>query len=162
VSVVLPKPIAAAAPHVEEEKLSKPEREYRDLLRGRLARGEILWFAIHPISLKLAKGNSYLPDFMVVRLDGVIEIVEVKCSNGFKGTRFNGGSSGSGGKSRAKFLDSVEAFPLFRFVLAIAKLKRDGGGFEETTHLPRFGYGSGVSEVVIDSFGIRSGSPQVE
>lgn len=134
-------PIGRACPQLSGAKLSGPEKAFVKVLQQRMADGELIWWAEHPINLRLGERLRYEPDFVAVLADGTMVVYEVKASSGFAGTRFNGGSTGSGGTSRAKFLTSVEAFPMFRFVLARQLKKKDGGGFEETVHIPRRGYG---------------------
>lgn len=142
-------PIARAAPARHNAKLTKPEQLFAQLLAQRQAAGEVLWWAAHPMTLRLGVGLSYTPDFMAVLASGVIALYEVKGTGGFKGTRFNGGHVGSGNESRAKFLASVEAFPCYEFYTAIQKRKRDGGGFVIEPHAPRSGYGASYSVCVV-------------
>jgi hypothetical protein len=137
-------PIAKACPQISGAKLSGPEKAFVKLLQQRQTLGEVIWWSEHPVSLRLGERIHYVPDFMAVLADGTICIYEVKGPAGFKGTRLNGGGTGSGNESRAKFLQAVEAYPLFRFVLATKQRKRDGGGFVETIHEPRMGYARGT------------------
>ena len=78
---------------------------YLDLeCKGRKIRA---WKA-HPGSLKIAEGVRYNPDFLVVRLDGVIELHEVKGGYKADSKRYD--------KGRIKFRTAAEAFPWFQFV----------------------------------------------
>ena len=139
----MPEPIAKAEPQRATAKLTKPEVAFMRVLEERKARGEIVWWSEHPMSLKLADGSRYIPDYMVVTWDGTILVYEVKGTGGWNHVTFagRGRPSGSeGGKSRAKFLFAVECFPLFRFMSAIQQRKKDGGGFDEEAYAPRLGY----------------------
>ena len=62
----------------------------------------------HPLRLRIADGVSYQPDFLVVRLDGVIEMHEVKGGYKKDSKRYD--------KGRIKFRTAAEAFPWFQFV----------------------------------------------
>lgn len=143
-------PIARSYQQVSGSKLSGPERAFVLLLQQRMLAGEIVWWSEHPWNLRLGENLRYEPDFAAVLPDGVIEVYEVKGPNGFAGTRFNGGSTGSGGLSRAKFLACVEAYPLFQFVLARRRKVKDRTGpalideWEMMFHAPRRGFGHGA------------------
>ena len=93
-----------------------PRREYDSQLEERyawhlaieLAGGRIRAWKPHPGSLKIAEGVRYNPDFLVVRLDGVIEFHEVKGGYKKDSKRYD--------KGRIKFRTAAEAFPWFQFV----------------------------------------------
>lgn len=57
---------------------SKWEQTYARLLDARVAAGEIHDWYYEPFRIPLAPKTTYLPDFMIVHLDGSIEFVEVK------------------------------------------------------------------------------------
>lgn len=88
-----------------------PRREYDSKLEERYAwrlelektGGRIRDHMHHPFRLRLGKGVTYQPDFLIVRLDGVIELHEVKgpyCRD----------------KGRVKYNAAAERFPWFQFV----------------------------------------------
>jgi hypothetical protein len=83
---------------------SKLEREYAWRLELEKTGGRIRDYKHHPFRLRLGRGVTYQPDFLVVRLDGVIELHEVK-----------GGYIRE--KGRVKYMTAAEAFPMFQFVL---------------------------------------------
>lgn len=59
-------------------EMNQTERKYYDRLDAEYRAGKILWFAYEPIRLKLANLTTYSPDFMVMGLDEVISMIEVK------------------------------------------------------------------------------------
>ena len=54
------------------------EAEYEKLLETRRCLGEVLWYRFEGITLRIAKGVSYTPDFVVMLASGEIELHEVK------------------------------------------------------------------------------------
>ena len=90
---------------------NKTEEAYEhEVLRPAMLRGEILWYAFEPRTLRLAERTTYTPDFGVMLADGSLECHEVK---GFWQD-----------DARAKTKIAAELHP-FRFV-AITREKRNG------------------------------------
>src|SRR6056300_722076 len=54
------------------------EAEYEKLLETRRCIGEVLWYRFEGITLRIAKGVSYTPYFVVMLASGEIELHEVK------------------------------------------------------------------------------------
>lgn len=94
--------------------MNPTETRYSQLLDLMKASGEVVWWAFEGVTLKLAEGSRYTPDFFVMRPDGTLECHEVK-------GRWIG-------DAKTKIKVASEKFP-FRFVAAYPRLKRDGGGF---------------------------------
>lgn len=98
---------------------NKTEQRYEDeVLKPQLASGEILWYKFEAVTLKLATGLRYTPDFPVIRSDGVLEFREVKGSLKFMED-----------DAKAKIKMAEEIFP-FSFVLTAPIAKKLGGGWE--------------------------------
>ncbi len=95
--------------------MNPTETRYSQLLDVMKSSGELVWWAFEGITLKLAEGSRYTPDFFVMRPDGTLECHEVK-------GRWIG-------DAKTKMRVAAEKFP-FKFVAIFAKLKRDGGGWE--------------------------------
>lgn len=58
---------------------NKTEEAYeQEVLRPAMLRGEILWYAFEPWTLRLAERTTYTPDFGVMLADGSLECHEVK------------------------------------------------------------------------------------
>ena len=94
--------------------MNKLEESYAEYLRGQQQAGEIDWFAFEAIKLKLADNTFYAPDFLVLKMNGDLEVHEVK---GFWED-----------DARVKIKVAASLFP-FHF-RAITRLpKRDGGGW---------------------------------
>lgn len=97
-------------------RMNKTEAEYASLLELRRRAGEVVWYAYEAITLRLADGARYTPDFAVMLADGQMELHEVK------------GHWAEAALVRIKV--AAELFP-FRF-LAVEKLpKKNGGGWKE-------------------------------
>jgi hypothetical protein len=75
-------PIIEGVGEPPPNKMNPSERRYAKHLDELLASDAILWWAREPVSIRLARGSSYVPDFLVMRPDGAIEIHEVKSSRG--------------------------------------------------------------------------------
>ena len=58
--------------------MNKLEAAYGMLLEAQKRREEIVDWLYEPISLHLAKGSQYTPDFMVVMNDGEVQFHETK------------------------------------------------------------------------------------
>lgn len=70
-------PIARAA-LIEHKYDSKTEARYAQYLETQLLTGQIRAWWPHGITLRLGDDNRYTDDFVVLTLDGVIELHEVK------------------------------------------------------------------------------------
>lgn len=85
------------------KKQNKTELRFEsEILQPLLQSGEMLWYDFEKITLKLADGVRYTPDYMAVLWCGTIVLYEIK-----------------GGKiwddARVKFLVAREEFPMFEF-----------------------------------------------
>ncbi len=106
---------------------NKTELRYEELLGFRKLAGEIQDFWYEPVRLRLAADNAfYAPDFGVLASDDVYECHEVKA----------GRLSDSGAvvaleeeAARVRRKVAAERHP-FRFVLAVERPKKAGGGFD--------------------------------
>ena len=87
---------------------SKLEEQYAWYLELAKTAGRIRDYMHHPFRLRLGKGVTYQPDFLVVRVDDVIELHEVK-----------GGYIRE--KGRVKYMTAAERFPWFQFVFVVGK-----------------------------------------
>lgn len=94
--------------------MNKTEAAYAQKLELHKRTGEVLWYAFEGVTLKLADGCRYTPDFAVMLADGVIEMHEVK---GYWTE-----------DARAKIKVAANKFP-FRFVAVYKQAKKDGGGW---------------------------------
>ncbi len=106
---------------------NKTELRYEEFLGLRKLAGEIQEFAYEPIRLRLAADNAfYAPDFGVLAADDVYECHEVKA-----GRVTDAGTLVPLEEEAARVRRKVaaEQHP-FRFVLAIERPKKAGGGFE--------------------------------
>ena len=91
------------------------ESAYAEHLKTLQQAGLVDWFAFECIKLKLAEATHYTPDFMVLMMNGDLEVHEVK---GFWED-----------DARVKIKVAAALFP-FRF-RAIRRLpKKDGGGWD--------------------------------
>lgn len=59
-------------------QMNRTETRYADHLETRKRADEIIAYWFEPMSLRLAAGTFYRPDFMVMLADGLIEVHEVK------------------------------------------------------------------------------------
>lgn len=96
-------------------KMSATERRYLSQILGNAARFE-------PITLVLASGSRYTPDFLTID-DGVPTLHEVKGSYRLA----------SQGRALTAFREAAAQFPFFRFVWAF---ERKGGGFGRSVLQP--------------------------
>lgn len=62
----------------EISRMNKTEVAYSGHLKARGFAGEIAWAAFEPMNLRLAKGATYKPDFLVMLSTGFLEFHEVK------------------------------------------------------------------------------------
>ena len=67
-----------AAGRLKPGVMNKTEAKYAEQLWSEKVGGMILWYEFEGITLKLADGLRYTPDFAVLRSDGLIELVDVK------------------------------------------------------------------------------------
>jgi len=108
-------------------QMNKTEQRYQELLALRKLAGEIQDFWYEPVRLRLAADNAfYAPDFGVFAADDSYELHEIKA-----------GRLNESGKlvaieeeaARVRRKVAAEKHP-FRFVLAVERPKKAGGGFE--------------------------------
>lgn len=92
---------------------SSLEADYAALLAARQMAGDVIVWRYESVTLAIGNGCRYTPDFMVVRNDGVIEMVEVK------------GRPREDGMIKLKV--ASKAFPEFRWLL----VRRNGKTFHE-------------------------------
>lgn len=94
------------------------EAAYAQTLEMRRRAGDVAWFKFEGVTLKLADGCRYTPDFAVMLADGTLEMHEVK---GFWTD-----------DARVKIKVAAESFPM-RFIAVYKQTKSLGGGwkFEE-------------------------------
>lgn len=114
--------------------MNKTEAAYARLLEARRVAGEVAWWAFEPLSLRLAKGSSYSPDFVHVESDGLIVCTETKGTAGWS----------LDSESRTKWKACGERYPLFAFRAATARRKADGGGWDHEEYQPHQGMGGGA------------------
>lgn len=96
-------------------QMNKTEAAYAQELETRKNAQELLWYAFEGVTLKLADGCRYTPDFAVLRADGVMEMHEVK---GYWQE-----------DARAKIKVAADKFP-FKFIAVYKQPKKDGGGWK--------------------------------
>lgn len=95
-------------------EMNKTEKAYAGYLEAQKIAGKVAAFWFEGITLKLAKGTRYTPDFLVLRDDGILECHEVK------GVWRD--------DAKAKTRVAADMFP-FRFV--VVRKIRNGWDFEE-------------------------------
>ena len=71
-------PRARAVALEEERDMNKTEARYKEHLEKEKLAGRIAFFDFECFKLRLADGCLYIPDFMVVDMDGYIELHDVK------------------------------------------------------------------------------------
>ena len=86
--------------------MNKTEQRFANTLETLKQANEVLWYRFAPLSIKLAEKTFYRPDFMVLRKDYVIEIIDIKGSKGVIQD-----------DSHAKIKIAADIYP-FRFLLA--------------------------------------------
>ena len=98
--------------------MNRTEAAYAGHLEALKASGEVLWYAFEAMTLKLADGCRYTPDFAVMLPDGQLQMHEVK---GYWQD-----------DAKAKIRVAASLFPM-PFIAVYQQPKRDGGGwkFEE-------------------------------
>jgi hypothetical protein len=107
-------PAEPARGELTDNPMNASEEAYARHLEAETQAGRVLMWAREPVTLRLAKGCRYLPDFMVVSADNRIEFHEVKA----------GGAAKVNSKWRHPHRDGIvkikvaaDKFP-FRFILA--------------------------------------------
>lgn len=95
-------------------QMNRTEAAYATALEAARNAHEIVWYAFEGVTLKLADGCRYTPDFAVLRADGVMEMHEVK--------------SYWIGDAKTKVKVAAEKFP-FVFKAVYKQAKKDGGGW---------------------------------
>ena len=103
--------------HVPGE-MNKTEGRFADTLQARKLIGEIIEWHFESMTFKLAADLRYTPDFVIFESDGTLTLVDVK------------GSGPIDPKSLVKIKAAAERWYWFDWVMAIERLKKDGGGFE--------------------------------
>lgn len=93
------------------------EREFEEILKSRVASGELAWYDFEAITFKLGTDCRYTPDFSTMHANGDLVCYETK---GYMQE-----------DARVKMKTLVRLFPV-RLILVQKRLKRDGGGFSET------------------------------
>lgn len=93
---------AKGAPRKVVGKMSAPERTYAEVLDGEVAAGRVLQWWYEAIQLRIADRTTYLVDFMVLKSDLSIEMVEIKGKHVWHA-------------SVVKFKAARELYPLFKF-----------------------------------------------
>lgn len=96
-------------------QMNKTEAAYAQELEARKNAQELLWYVFEGVTLKLADGCRYTPDFAVLRADGVMEMHEVK---GYWQD-----------DAKAKIKVAADKFP-FKFIAVYKRPKKDGGGWK--------------------------------
>ena len=104
-------------------RMNKTEERYSWQLEAKKQAGEVLWWAFEPVKLRLADKTFYSPDFLVVMADSTIEMHEVKQARAGQRTYYTD-------DSRVKIKVAAAAYPMFGFVGATLRAKRDGGHWE--------------------------------
>ncbi len=94
--------------------MNKTEAAYADCLEMQKYGGDILWYKFEGIKFRLADNTYYIPDFVVMRNNGMIEVHEVK---GFWQD-----------DAKVKIKVAADLYP-FKFIAIKAKAKKDGGGW---------------------------------
>lgn len=95
-------------------QMNRTEAAYATTLEAARNAQEIVWYAFEGVTLKLADGCRYTPDFAVLRADGVMEMHEVK--------------SYWIGDAKTKIKVAAEKFP-FVFKAVYKQTKKEGGGW---------------------------------
>ena len=98
------------------------ESRYAEVLQLKKLSGEVLEWLFEAQTFKLADDCRFTPDFMVLYADGTIQFVDVK------------GGGPIDPKSVVKVKCAAEKFWCYRWSVAKARTKKDGGGFEITDY----------------------------
>jgi hypothetical protein len=98
------------------------ERDFAVLLEAKKRNGSILSWRFEPVTLRLAPGSGYTPDFMIVACDGTIDFAEVK---GFWREA-----------ARVRLKVAADLFREFSFIAYRKLAKKDGGGWTTEPFAP--------------------------
>jgi hypothetical protein len=112
------RPDFRALGRLEPGRRNKTEAAFERFLEGERQVGNVLWYAFEAVKLRLADDCFLTLDFMVLRADSLVELVDVKGSRGM----FQD-------DARVKIKVAAALYP-FRFVAAYPRPKKDGGGWE--------------------------------
>ena len=93
-------------------QMNKSEAQYAALLEGLKASGQIAGYGFEAITLKLAEGCRYTPDFAVWRASGALEFHEVKAARRRKSGRVGAHMEDD---ARVKILTAAKLFPFATF-----------------------------------------------
>jgi hypothetical protein len=113
----------------KKSRMNKWETEYSYELEARKQAGKILWWGYEAITLRLADGCRYTPDFAVMAIDSVGEY-----SSGITSLQFVEIKGWLRDDANIKFKMAGELFP-FEFFMYRKRLARLGGGWELIKHL---------------------------
>ena len=108
------KPEPKREPQRRRGVMNATEFEYSRELAARWQRHELIWFAFEPFALRLARGASFTPDFVVLTDKGHLQFHEVK------------GHWREAARVRIKVAASKFPFPFF-----VVQKTRDGWSVEE-------------------------------
>lgn len=97
--------------------LNKAEQARARVLETLRLAGEIQGWTSQAVSLSLAKGTHYRPDFLVIEADGTVVFEEVKGTRGWA----------LDPQGRVKFKVAADRYPFFVFR---GCLRRTGGGWD--------------------------------
>jgi hypothetical protein len=97
--------------------MNKTEERFAEQLEIRKVAGELIEWRFEEITLKVAADTRYTADFVILHNDLTIELVDAK------------GGGPMDEKSRVKIKVAADKFWFFRFSIAKARTKKDGGGF---------------------------------
>lgn len=100
---------------LKKGQLNKTEQAYQDHLEQLKSAGLIAWYKFEGVTLRIAEGASFTPDFLVMLPDGQLEFREVK------------GFWREAAKVRMKVAASL--FP-FKFMAVKQRAKKNGGGWD--------------------------------
>lgn len=98
-------------------EMNQTECEYAELLQSNKLAGQIEEWFFEAVTFRIANDCRYTPDFCVYFASGAMEFVDVK------------GTGPIDEKSTVKIKTCAEKFPMFRFVQAKKRTKKEGGGF---------------------------------
>lgn len=100
---------------LRDGQMNETEAAYAQTLEYRRRLGEILWYSFEGVTLKLATGCRYTPDFAVMLATGELQMHEVK---GYWQD-----------DAKAKIKVAAEKFPM-KFIAVYKQPKRSGGGWK--------------------------------
>jgi hypothetical protein len=100
---------------LKKGEMNKTEAEWEAELRLQQLAGEIIWYKWNCLKLRLADNTFYVTDFLVLQLDGLLRVDEVK---GFWTD-----------DARVKIKVAADMYP-FIFTAVSKRAKKDGGGWK--------------------------------